>query len=129
MRAILTSGHSLGPSIHVPRQQAPLPRLLQQFLEERLRNVALPQPLAWFFGSTRPQRSVAYLPTSRIENESGSIGPRPGRPPAGGGVEGVPNSAAISRMWLVLASSVSVLALCIGFYVLFHHEAGRVVFL
>src|ERR1035441_405133 len=58
-----------------------------------------------------------YFPTTRIENESGSIGART-RPPffgaslgaSAGGAGGGPNSAAISRMWSVLLSKVSVLA-------------------
>src|SRR6185369_5075260 len=65
---------------------------------------------------------VFYLPTTRIENESGSIGPRAGprpprpcggAPPAGGaagGGGGGPYSAAIVRIWFVFVSSVSVLA-------------------
>src|SRR5215469_9434802 len=51
--------------------------------------------------------SGGYFPTARIENESGTICPRP-RPlgaSAGGGVD----SAAIIRIRFVLASSVSVL--------------------
>ena len=50
-------------------------------------------------------RTGDYLPTTRMEKESGSIGPR--RSPAGVG----PKSAAINRMWPVFASKVSVLAL------------------
>src|ERR1700736_6879197 len=63
---------------------------------------------------------VYYLPTTRIENESGNIGPRGprpagpagGAPPAGGvaGAGGGPYSAAIVRMWFFLVSSVSVFA-------------------
>src|ERR1019366_7903298 len=64
----------------------------------------------------------SYLPTTRIENESGNIGPRAGprpprpcggAPPAGGvagGGGGGPYSAAIVSMWFVFVSNVSVLA-------------------
>jgi len=43
------------------------------------------------------QWAVFYLPTIRIENEPGTIGPRAGRPagPGGASGEGGPNSAAM----------------------------------
>jgi hypothetical protein len=43
-----------------------------------------------------------------MENEPGTIWPQPPRPPAGGGVAGGAVSAAITRMWSVARSSVSV---------------------
>src|ERR1035438_1829529 len=68
---------------------------------------------------TKTRLSSAYFPTTRMENESGSMGARPPRPPpffwaslgaSAGGAGGGPYSAAISRMWSVLLSSVRVLA-------------------
>src|SRR3984893_13394140 len=53
--------------------------------------------------------SPAYLPTTRIENVSGTICPLAGRPPGGGEGAGV-NSAVISSSRFVLLSSVSVFA-------------------
>src|SRR5690349_24182337 len=56
-----------------------------------------------------------YLPTSRIENDPGTIGPRPPRPPGAGaaapagGAGGAPYSAAMMKMCPVFESRVSVL--------------------
>src|SRR5437867_6621295 len=57
------------------------------------------------------RRFEHYFPTARIENEPGTTGPRPGRPPVGAGFAGAPNSAAISRILPVLLSRVKVFAL------------------
>ena len=51
-----------------------------------------------------------YLPTTRMENESGTRAPRTGRPPGCAGAVDVPNSAPINKIRLVLESSVLVLA-------------------
>src|SRR5580700_11176086 len=58
------------------------------------------------------QWAVFYLPTIRIENEPGSIGPRAGRPAGPGGALGAggSNSAVMVNTWFVFESSVSVLA-------------------
>ncbi len=60
--------------------------------------------------------SPFYLPTTRMENESGTIGPRPARPP-----EEAPAARHTLRqsvkMWPVLPSSVNVFALGIVFTV------------
>ena len=66
--------------------------------------------LNWRTDQSARNSHSAYLPTTRIENESGTICPRLRRPGGGGGGGGV-NSAAISTTWFVLPSSVKVLAI------------------
>jgi len=49
-------------------------------------------------GPARPFLPPVYLPTTRMENEPGTICPRPRRSPAGGDVGGGVNSAPISKI-------------------------------
>src|SRR5438477_10768376 len=74
------------------------------FIVSRVQNVHPPVVAGCFRRAPGP-----YLPTTIIENESGTMAPRPPRPPAAGVVVG-PYSAEISRILLVLLSSVKVLA-------------------